>query len=170
MDDRVKEPVNDNRNISAKLQGITMSNKKIEAWKVQVAKGKSVFVASNVMSIHPVVDRIVSNLCKINLIKYVRVTKEDIYASNEIKIIGRTKMPISTPGHPSAVGVHLILDCNFDGTQFFEMTSAVKGYGEKMVKAVVTAIPDDWEASVVMDWSEGFWEKMAEKYDRIAVL
>jgi len=147
-----------------------MSNKKIEAWKVQVAKGKSVFVAFNVMSIHPVVDRIVSNLCKINLIKYVRVTKEDIYASNEIKIIGRTKMPVSTPGHPSAVDVHLILDFIFDGIQFFEITSAVKGYGEKMVKAVVTAIPDDWEASVVMDWSEGFWEKMAEKYDRIALL
>jgi hypothetical protein len=55
-----------------------MSNKKIEAWKVQVAKGKSIFVASNVKSIHPVVDRIVTNLCKIDLINYVRVTKEDI--------------------------------------------------------------------------------------------
>ena len=74
-----------------------MSNKTIEAWKVQVAKGKTIFVASNMKIIHPVVDRIVTNLCKIDLINYVRVTKEDIYASNEIKIIGRTKMPISTP-------------------------------------------------------------------------
>jgi len=74
-----------------------MSNKKIEAWKVQVCKGKTIFVATNVKNIHPVVDRIVTNLCKIDLINYVRVTKEDIYASNEIKIIGRTKMPISTP-------------------------------------------------------------------------
>ena len=87
-----------------------MSSKKIEAWKIQVAKDKSIFVASNVKSIHPVVDRIVTNLCKINLINYVRVTKEDIYASDEIKIIGRTKMPVSTPGHPSAIGVHLILN------------------------------------------------------------
>ena len=136
-----------------------MSNKKIEAWKIQVAKDKSIFVASNVKSIHPVVDRIVTNLCKIDLINYVRVTKEDIYASNEIKIIGRTKMPVSTPGHPSAVGVHLILDFIFDGIQFFEITSAVKGYGEKMVKAVVTAIPDDWEAAVVMDYSGDFWDR-----------
>jgi len=147
-----------------------MSSKKIEAWKIQVANEKTIFVASKVQSIHPVVDRIVTNLCKIDLINYVRVTKEDIYASNEIKIIGRTKMPVSPPGHPSAVGVHLILDFIFDGIQFFEITSVVKGYGEKMVKAVVTAIPDDWEAAVVMDYSGGFWDKMSEKYDRIVML
>jgi hypothetical protein len=137
---------------------------------IKIAKGKSIFVASNVKSILPVVDRIVTNLFKIDLINYVRVSKEDIYASNEIKIIGRTKMPVSTPGHPSVVGVHLILDFIFDGIQFFEITSAVKGYGEKMVKAVVTAIPDDWEAAVVMDWSDGFWNRMSEKYDRIVIL
>ena len=39
-----------------------------------------------------------------------------------------------------------------------------------MVKAVMTGLPDDWEACVVMDYSEGFWERMAEKYDRIEVL
>ncbi len=72
--------------------------------------------------------------------------------------------------HPSAVGVHLILDFIFDGIQFFEITSAVKGYGEKMVNAVVAAIPDDWEATVVMDYSRGFWDKMSEKYDRIVML
>ena len=100
-----------------------MSSKKIEAWKIQVAKDKSIFVASNVKSIHPVVDSIVTNLCKIDLINYVRVSKEDIYASSEIKIIGRTKMPVSTPGHPSAVCVHLILDFNLGSIQFFEITS-----------------------------------------------
>jgi len=147
-----------------------MSNKKIEAWKVQAGKGKTIFVATNVKNIHPAVDRIVTNLCKIDLINYVRVSKEDIYASSEIKIIGRTKMPVSTPDHPSAVGVHLIVDFIFDGIQFFEITSAVKGYGEKMVNAVVTAIPNDWEAAVVMDYSEGFWDRMSEKYDRIVIL
>ena len=121
MDDRAEESIRSNN--PEELQSITMSNKKIEAWKVQVGKGKTIFVATNVNSIHPVVDRIGANLCKIDLINYVRVTKGDIYASNEIKIIGRTKMPVSTPGHPSAVGVHLILDFIFDGIQFFEITS-----------------------------------------------
>jgi hypothetical protein len=50
------------------------------------------------------------------------------------------------------------------------MTSAVKGYGERMVRAIVSSIPDDWEAVVVMDWSGGFWAKMAKKYDNIVIL
>ena len=68
------------------------------------------------------------------------------------------------------IGVRLILDFIFDGIQFFEITSAVKGYGERMVKAVVTAIPDGWEAAVIMDYSDGFWDRMSEKYDRIVML
>ena len=147
-----------------------MTNKIIVYWKDQVANGKTIFVATKVKTIHPVVDAIVKNLCEIDLIQYVRVSPEDIQASNEMKIKGRIKMPISTPDHPSAVGVHLILDFATNTIQFFEITSAVKGYGEKMVQAVMTALPDDWEACVVMDYSEGFWERMARKYDRIEVL
>jgi len=147
-----------------------MSNKKIEAWKIQVAKGKSIFVATNVKSIHPVVDSIVKNLCEIDLIQYVRISQEDIQASNEIKIKGRIKIPISTTGYPAAVGVHLILNFAPNMIQFFKITSAVKGYGGKMVQAVMTALPDEWEACVVMDYSEEFWDKMAGKYDRIVIL
>ena len=77
-------------------------------------------------TIHPVVDAIVKNLCEIDLIQYVRVSPEDIQAFNEIKIKGRIKIPVSTTGHPSAVGVHLILDFTTDTIQFFEITS-VKG-------------------------------------------
>jgi len=54
--------------------------------------------------------------------------------------------------------------------QFSEITSAVKGYDGKMVQAVMTALPDEWEACVVIDYSEGFWDKMAGKYDRIVIL
>ncbi len=147
-----------------------MSNKKIEDWKIKFGNEKSIFVASNVKSIHPVVDRIVTNFYKHDFINYIRVTTDGIYASNEIKIIGRTKIPISKPGNPSAVGVHLILDFIFNVIQFFEITSAVKGFGEKMVKAVITAIPEDWEAVVVMDWSGGFWDRMVEKYETIVIL
>jgi hypothetical protein len=73
MDDRIEEPVNDNRDISEKLQSIPMSNKKIEAWKVQVGKGKTIFVATKVKTIHPVVDAIVKNLCKVDLIFFDRL-------------------------------------------------------------------------------------------------
>jgi hypothetical protein len=147
-----------------------MSNKEIEAWKAQIAKGKNIFVAGKVKTIYPVVDRIVRRLLKIDLIQYVRISQNDIQASNEITIKGRTKTPISTPGHPTAIGVHLILEIDYNAIQFFEMTSAVKGYGERMVRAILTSIPDDWKVAIVMDWSGGFWEKMAKKYDKIVIL
>jgi hypothetical protein len=44
--------------------------KEIETWKVRVAKGKNIFVAKKVRTIHPVVDRIVSRLIEIDRIKY----------------------------------------------------------------------------------------------------
>ena len=54
--------------------------------------------------------------------------------------------------------------------KFYEITSAVKGYGEKIVHAVMDSIPADWDAFVIMDYSDGFWEKMIEKYDKISIL
>jgi len=147
-----------------------MSTKEIEAWKADIAKEKNVFVASNAKSIHPAVDQMVRNLLEISLIQYVRVSKDDIQASNEIMIRGRTKIPISTHGHPPAVGVHVILDFQYKAVHFYEITSAVKGYGEKMVQAVLNGIPDDWQASVTMDISGGFWDVMAKKYKKIVFL
>jgi hypothetical protein len=50
------------------------------------------------------------------------------------------------------------------------MNSPIKGYGSKMVDAVIGALPEDWSAVVVMDWSSGFWEKMSKKYNKIVIL
>jgi hypothetical protein len=147
-----------------------MSTKEIEAWKANIAKGKNVFVTNNVVAIHPVVDRMVRHLLEIDLIQFLRVTQADLHASNEITIKGRTKIPVSTPGHPTAVGVHLILDIPYNTVQFFEITSAEKGYGERMVQAVLKSISDNWEAAVAMDYSEGFWERMVKKYRNIVIL
>jgi hypothetical protein len=42
--------------------------------------------------------------------------------------------------------------------QFFEMNSATKGYGGKMVNAVLKDLPEEWDGVVVIDWSDGFWD------------
>ena len=147
-----------------------MGNIEIEFWKASIEGTKRVYVQRNVKAIHPVVDKIVRQLSKIDLIQYIRVEPEDIHASNEIAVKGRTKMPISTPGHPTAVGVHLILIPFLNTVQFFGITSAVKGYGERMVKAILKSIPDDWAAVVALDYSGGFWDKMAGKYPGIEFL
>jgi hypothetical protein len=142
----------------------------IEAWKAHVAREKNIFVATNVRSIQPVVDQMVRNLLEIDLIRYVRVSKDDIQASSDVKFRGRTKIPISNHGHPTAVGVHVIIGIHPKEVHFYEITSAVKGYGEIMVLAILKSIPDDWKAVVAMDISGGFWDKMVQKYDNISIL
>lgn len=47
---------------------------------------------------------------------------------------------------------------------FFDINSPIKGNGSKMVDAVLTDFPKDWQPSVLMDWSNGFWDKMKVKY------
>ena len=110
-----------------------MKNKEIEAWKRRAPQEKTIFVAAKMKKIHPVVDNISMQLLKIDPIQYVRITADNLLVSNEIKVIGRTRIPISKPDYPTAIGVHLILDIDKDEIQFFEITSARKGYGENMV-------------------------------------
>ncbi|GAB6906666.1 conserved hypothetical protein [Desulfosarcina cetonica] len=147
-----------------------MSNKAIEAWKSSLPKGKHIFVSAGVKNIHPVMDRIVNRLLAINRIQYVRITPSDIQASSEITIRGKAKIPISTPSHPTAIGVHLIFEPAEKYVQFHEITSSTKGYGGRIVQAVMDSIPEDWEALVMLDYSDGFWDKMMEKYDKILIL
>ncbi len=90
-------------------------------------------------------------------------------ASNEVTE-GRFKTPITKPEHPSAIGVYLIIDIVHKDIQFFEINSAIKGGGGKMVRAVLKALPQDWNGIVIMDWSDGFWDKMIEKHKNLYIL
>jgi hypothetical protein len=120
-------------------------------------------------SVHQVVEHIARNLAEIDIIKYITISKDYIKASSEITS-GQNKLPITKIDHPTAVGVSLILELDYKVIQFYEMNSPVKGYGSKMVDAVIEALPEDWSAVVVMDWSGGFWDKMREKYDKLVIL
>ena len=33
-----------------------------------------------------------------------------------------------------------------------------------MVSAVLNDLPKDWEVFTLMDWSDGFWDKMKERF------
>ena len=63
----------------------------------------------------------------------------------------------------------LLVDVRNEIVQFYALTSATKGYGHRIVDAVVSATPQDWFLVVLMDWSGGFWGKMAEEYPRLAL-
>lgn len=67
------------------------------------------------------------------------------------------------------IGVELLIDPDHFTVQFYSLASSEKGYGRKIVDAVVNATHDDWNLVVVMDSSGGFWERMLEEYPRIVV-
>ena len=51
-------------------------------------------------------------------------------------------------------------------THFFRFA---KGCGRQIVDAVVGATPKDWFLAVLMDWSGGFWNRMAQEYPRLSL-
>ena len=79
------------------------------------------------------------------------------------------KNPVVTVAAEGIVGLELLIDPETRTVQFYAITSAVKGCGRRMVAAVVTATPPDWQLVVVMDWSGGFWQRMAEEYPRLVI-
>jgi hypothetical protein len=147
-----------------------MSNKQIKNWISEVNNGKSVFVASRVKRIDPLVDKIIRNLVCIDKIEYIWVGHDRIKVSNEIKLEGSRKKPITTPGHPTAIGFDLFIDLPVKSVQFYGIASSTKGYGETMLKAVLEALNPDWEVIIGMDFSMGFWDVMAERYDQVVVI
>lgn len=125
-------------------------------------------VSRSAQPVHPVARAIAENLAGIDVMRIVKVTPGFLEASSEAS--GGRKRPIATPGHPTAIGVSLILDEDRKEIQFYEMTSAVKGYGSRMVEAVLNALPKNWQVFVLMDWSDGFWKVMRRRHRRIQLL
>jgi len=134
-----------------------------------IAGKATIKIKPQVKDLHPVVEQLIIKLSHLDFINFIRVSPEDIQVSSELTH-SRVKIPISKQDHPTASGAHLIIHKNFKDIQFYEINSAVKGHGGKMVDAIMKALPEDWRAAVVMDWSQGFWDKMAEKYSNLELL
>lgn len=126
-------------------------------------------ISASVKEIHPVVEIIASKLATLDFINFIRITPENLLASSELTE-GRFKTPVTKPDHPTATGVQLIIDRAFNVVQFYEITSSVQGCGGKMVDAVMKALPEDWQGAVVMDWSQGFWDKMEQRYSNLNII
>jgi hypothetical protein len=134
-------------------------------WREEVSNGKTIIVSKDVKTIPVLTDRIVRNLAQLDMIQFIKVRPDFLAASNEIK--GGSRDPVAEPHHPTAIGVSLLLDFQFKVLQFYEIAAAGKGYGQKMVDAVLNGLSEDWEVCIEMDWSGGFWKKMKAKYPRI---
>jgi hypothetical protein len=134
-----------------------------------IIDGKRIFKAANVKNPHPIFLDLAESLSHIDILHFVKIYNDSLSASNRLST-DRKKQPVTTRNLEGVVGVELLIDINIRTIQFYSLTSSPKGYGRKIVDAVVRATPDDWNIVVVMDWSGGFWDKMMEDYPRIVVL
>ena len=125
--------------------------------------------ATNVKKVHLVYQQISEDLANIDILRYVKIYNGSIKASNFLSDNGK-KEPIIKIGDENIVGVELLVDIPNKTIQFYSITSSVKGHGEKIVSSVVNSAPKDWEIMVVMDWGMGFWQVMANRYQRLSVL
>ena len=124
--------------------------------------------ASNVRKEHSIYRLIADGLSMVDQLKYVKIYKDSIKASNILSDNGK-KEPVVNVGGANIIGVELLVDEPCQVVQFYAITSSEKGCGEMMVKSVVNSVPDDWKLAVVMDWSGGFWGVMTERYPKIVV-
>jgi len=136
--------------------------------KYDFLDGERVRKARSVRSIPPVFQSLATSLARIPDLGYIKIFPERIAASNILSDDGK-KNPVVIIGEEDVVGVELLIDVPNEIVQFYALTSATKGSGRRIVDSVVTATPEDWFLAVLLDWSGGFWEKMAQDYPRLSL-
>lgn len=130
------------------------------------SKGKKIWVISKVKQLPYEIIEIALRLADLEFINYVRICDETISASSE-NYPNRPKVPITNMNHETAIGVQILYSISHKYINFFDINSPIKGNGGKMVDAIFKDFPKDWQPTVVMDWSNGFWDKMKEKYNEL---
>ncbi len=136
--------------------------------KYDFLDGERIRKAHSVRHIEPIFQRLATSLAQIPELRYIKIFPERLTASNVLSQDGK-KNPVVEVGAEGIVGVELLIDRSEKVVQFYALTSVIKGCGRKMVEAVIKATPEEWQLAVVMDWSGGFWPKMAQEYPRLVV-
>ncbi len=137
-------------------------NRLTSKWIEENCNDKTVLLSGGLRNLGPLQKVIVLNLSKIDAIRFIKVKPESVLASN--LMVGTHKVIITKPEHPKAIGVWIELDFKNRLLEFAEITSFKKGNGQRMVAAALSALPKDWSATVVFDYSDGFWKKMRSRF------
>ncbi len=129
-------------------------------------KGVQIWVITRVKRLPIEIIEIAFRLADLEIIKFIRICDETLSASSE-NYLKRPKVPITNMNHETAVGVQILYNTTYKTIDFFDINSPVKGNGSKMVDAIFKDFSTDWQPTVVMDWSNDFWDKMKEKYKKL---
>jgi hypothetical protein len=128
--------------------------------------GKQVWVITKVKELPKEIVTMAKNLADLDFLKFIRISDDSLSASSE-NYPNRPKVPITHMNHDTAIGIEILYSTDYKTIDFFDINSPVKGNGSKMVDAILKNFPKDWQPAVVMDWSDGFWDKTKEKYNRL---
>lgn len=128
--------------------------------------GKQIWIIGRVKELPLQIINMALNLAALDFIKFINISDDSLAASSE-NYPNRPKVPVTYMNHETAIGVKILYSFSYKYINFFDINSPIKGNGSKMVEAILKDFPKDWQATVVMDWSDGFWDKMIEKYDNI---
>ena len=128
--------------------------------------GTQIWVISRVKQLPIEIINMAIRLAKLDFIRYVRICDETLAASSE-NYLNRSKVPITHMNHDTAIGIQILYSPLYKTVDFYDINSPVKGNGSKMADAILQDFPKDWQPTVTMDWSNGFWDKMEEKYDHL---
>jgi hypothetical protein len=130
------------------------------------ADGKQIWVITRIKQLPIEIVNMAINLAELDFIKYVRICDETLAASSE-NYPKRPKIPITLVNHETAIGIQILYNTKYRYLDFFDINSPVKGNGSKMVNAILKDFPKDWQPTITMDWSDGFWEKMEKKHNTL---
>jgi hypothetical protein len=130
--------------------------------------GERIRKARTLRPVGPVYEPLAVALAATPTLRFVKLFPGRLSASNRLSTDGK-KNPVVAIGAEGITAVELLVDAESHIVQFYAITSADKGVGRQMVEAVVGATPADWLLAVPMDWSGGFWERMARDYPRLQV-
>ena len=137
--------------------------------KQPISTSPKISKATNVKKVNPIYLELAENLSHIDILQFIKIYNGRLCASNQLST-NKKKQPITEIGKEGIVGVELLVYPDNKTIDFYSVTSSPKGYGRKIVEAVVGAAPDDWTLVVAMDWSSGFWDTMIKDYLRIVIL
>lgn len=129
-------------------------------------KTTQIWVITRVKKLPVEIIDMATRLADLEFIKYVRICDETLSASSE-NYPKRPKVPVTHMNHETAIGIQILYSTTHKTIDFFDINSPIKGNGSKLVDAILFDFPTNWQPAVVMDWSNGFWDKMKEKYNKI---
>jgi hypothetical protein len=130
--------------------------------------GERIRKAQTLRRVEPIHEHLAVALAGIPALRFVKLFPGRLSASNTLSTDGK-KNPVVIIGAEGITGVELLIDADSRVVQFYAISSAERGCGRRMVEAVVGATPADWFLATPMDWSGGFWQRMARDYPRLRV-